>query len=747
MGFLNSFALWSGLAVAGVAVPIIIHLLYRKHRQQTDWAAMELLRRALVVRSGQVKLEDLLILLLRCAAILLIAAALLRPTLNSDAAGVLGEKRVGMVVAIDASYSMNHGEHSRFEKAIARTRKILENAREGDPVSLVLMSNRPRVLLRRGGYEPGPFEDALDELEDPSSYGLNLESNSEHLAARVAELTTPVRECFLVTDAQELDWASVSTGALESLQTLTQTANVFVVPIEVDGENNMSLTRLEYESGSLRKGGVARFSAEVRNQGRRPADGGTLEFSVGGDLITRRTVGALKAGEPRTVSFFASFANAGDVKLRAGLSRDELTDDNVRHAVVEVVDELRVLCVDGDLSEADTQARTGAEYAVKALQGKGGDTDGAIRVIRIPALDLSLEKNIPEFDVILLVNVPDLAPEMVTRLLNYVRGGGGLVFFLGDRVDPKLYNERFRADENGLLPAELVETVTCVAEGDADTAGWARGTASSDDSLARLVGRLSRDMVDSARLRKIMKTRPSGSARTLLSVADLDGAGSLAPLLLSRSVGEGTVLMFTTSADRSWGELPVHPLYAMLLQQAATSLSSRPGARQLIAGQWVELTAAGRRVGDSARLTAPSGETTDLRVTAAGERAVYAVDVDRVGVYEIAAGSSPGSGAKAYAANVDTKEAGVRVVDAGALTTQLAPIGVRVVAENDDLRSAIEDGRAGRELSRMLLILGVIAFVAQSILAKRFTDKMSKGETANVSDSLQMSRVAAARRT
>ena len=51
MGFLNSWALWSGLAAAGVAVPIIIHLLYRKHRRQTDWAAMELLRRALVIRS------------------------------------------------------------------------------------------------------------------------------------------------------------------------------------------------------------------------------------------------------------------------------------------------------------------------------------------------------------------------------------------------------------------------------------------------------------------------------------------------------------------------------------------------------------------------------------------------------------------------------------------------------------------------------------------------------------------------
>ena len=64
MGTLNSLGLWSIIGALGVAVPVIIHLLYRKHRRQTDWAAMELLRKALVTRSGQVKIEDLIILLL-----------------------------------------------------------------------------------------------------------------------------------------------------------------------------------------------------------------------------------------------------------------------------------------------------------------------------------------------------------------------------------------------------------------------------------------------------------------------------------------------------------------------------------------------------------------------------------------------------------------------------------------------------------------------------------------------------------
>ncbi|MGE4550463.1 MAG: BatA domain-containing protein, partial [Opitutales bacterium] len=144
MNFLNSLPLWGGLAAAGVAVPIIIHLLHQRHRRRTDWAAMELLRRALVIRSGQVRLEDLLLLFLRCLVLALVAFALLRPILDDKAANFLGgEQRVGMVVAIDASYSMAHGNHDkRMVGAKARAREILSTARVGDPVTIVLLGDK-----------------------------------------------------------------------------------------------------------------------------------------------------------------------------------------------------------------------------------------------------------------------------------------------------------------------------------------------------------------------------------------------------------------------------------------------------------------------------------------------------------------------------------------------------------------------------------------------------------------------------
>lgn len=735
MGFLNSAGLWGGLAAAGIAVPIIIHLLYRKHRNQTDWAAMELLRRALVVRSGQVKFEDYLILALRCLALLLIAAALLRPTLNSSSTPWLGEKKVGMVVAVDSSYSMNHGLHSRYEKAIETTRKILGEAKQGDPVSLVLMSNQPEILLRRAGYDEARFAEALDAQKAASPYRLSLERNLEQLEELVDELKTPARECYLVTDAQAQDWAELSEQGRETLNRLTKKATVFVVPVSADGEENISLVSLKYASGALRKSGVARFNAEVRNLGRRPGDGGTLEFFVEDELVTRRTVGSLDAGETRVVSFFSSFDEAGDVRLKARLVTDHLTDDladdNERFAVVSIRPEIRVLCVDDDAAESSELARSGSDYAVVALRLKDRESvESPLQVHQIPASDLSLE-TLNDFDVILLAGVKDLAPEMVARLERFVQRGGGLIVFLGEGIDAKQYNQRF-AD---LLPATLGDTLAA----EEDSPGWAIGPVDSDHRLAAIVKRLPTGLANTARFSKVVQVEPTGDTQTILKIAEQG-----APLLLSRDVGAGTVLMFTTSADRTWNQLAIHPLYTILLQQAVTNLTSQPDGRQILVGEPADVAVRGREVGDEVKLTDPRGDDASVRVTQANQKPVCAIETRAVGVYELAGSAS--IPAVAVAANVDPAESDVRVIDARALKGQLDTIGVQVVEDSTALEKAIEKGRQGRELATLFLTAGIVVFLLQSFLAKYFTNRMRYGES-DVSASLLVSRVAAARRS
>ena len=75
-GFGSPLMLW-GLAAG--AIPIVIHLLHRRRFQTVPWAAMRFLLAATKKQSRRIKLEQLLLLLIRTLIILLVALALSRP--------------------------------------------------------------------------------------------------------------------------------------------------------------------------------------------------------------------------------------------------------------------------------------------------------------------------------------------------------------------------------------------------------------------------------------------------------------------------------------------------------------------------------------------------------------------------------------------------------------------------------------------------------------------------------------------
>ena len=121
------------------------------------------------------------------------------------------------------------------------------------------------------------------------------------------------------------------------------------------------------------------------------------------------------------------------------------------------------------------------------------------------------------------------------------------------------------------------------------------------------------------------------------------------------------------------------------------------------------------------------------------------VSLTRHGIYEIKAeGDKPGV---VFAANVNTSESNVRVVESAVLSNTLDSIGVKVIKDEGSMSNAIEKERRGSELSQRLLLAALIIFILQSILARRFTNRINREDTKDLSTTLQMSQVAAARRS
>jgi len=725
MSFLNSLPLWVGLAALGVATPILIHLWSRRQRVNIHWAAMELLKKAMVARSQQVRMEDRLLLILRCLTLLLIALALLRPLFNLGTAN--GTGCVGVVIAVDASYSMGHGEPARFEKALGKAREILSTIKEGDPVSIVLMSSEPKVLLRRTGYDPGSFANALDESAFLTARPLNPERNLELLLELCKELKAASRECHIITDAQVSDWQNLSDQGRGTLQELGEIARVSLTPVGATKFDNLALTDLNYSAGSLQRDGTARFSASVSNMGNQPVDGATVEFFVNNKLKSRGDVGRIAGGDNRLISFYTSFETAGDIAISARLSKDSLLADNERHAIAGIRFTVRVLCIDGDMNDSTDQEVRGAFYALHAMRLKHSEERAPIKVTHSDAAGVYDEK-LNEYDVIMMVNVADVNTDLAKRLKQFVDGGGGLMVFLGDKVDAEAYNKHFAVDGKTLLPIRLIKTIAHKTP----TEGWHIVTPQSDHALAQVIKRLPTDLVAEARFHSIVSSETINNGRTVLSL------DNTMPLLVSSS--DGRIMVFTSSADRSWSNLPVHPLFIILLQQSVSMLSETAEFSRGIVGESATMPLPGRLMDDEVQLKDPTGKTAPVKVTVTDGQTVVVVTPSVSGVYEIA-GERGLSGAS-IAANVDARESDLRSADAALLKKWLEDLPVDIATGN--VADAALNSRSGRDLSLTLLVLGAICFFVQGLMANHLSRRKHAG--GGLVETLQDRRVAASRR-
>src|SRR5262245_41225666 len=127
---------------AAAAVPILIHLFARQRFRRVSWAAMEFLKRAFQKTKRRIRLENLLLLLLRVAAIVLLALALADPRLKTSLLDAGSDSRREVVIVFDNSFSMGYREASGetpFHRAHDQALKLVRSLRgeRGDTATLV----------------------------------------------------------------------------------------------------------------------------------------------------------------------------------------------------------------------------------------------------------------------------------------------------------------------------------------------------------------------------------------------------------------------------------------------------------------------------------------------------------------------------------------------------------------------------------------------------------------------------------
>ncbi|HEX6966040.1 MAG TPA: BatA and WFA domain-containing protein, partial [Gemmatimonadaceae bacterium] len=190
---------WFLAAAAVAAVPLFLHLLRRRIGTRREFPAVRYLARAEQENSRKLRLRNLLLMLLRVAAVLLIALAAARPV-----ARVVGSAHAPTAVAIMLDNSLSTSAivngHPVLDELKARARAIVGRASAGDRLWLVTADG-----VVRGGSK-GTVLDAIDRAEPLAGAG-DPEAAATKSAALVKAASTVEHEVEILTDAQATSWS------------------------------------------------------------------------------------------------------------------------------------------------------------------------------------------------------------------------------------------------------------------------------------------------------------------------------------------------------------------------------------------------------------------------------------------------------------------------------------------------------------------------------------------------------------
>ncbi|HEX3358357.1 MAG TPA: BatA domain-containing protein, partial [Tepidisphaeraceae bacterium] len=116
--------------MALASVPIIIHLLNRRRFQLVEWAPMKYLKLTIKTNRRRLRIEQILLLIIRTLIVMLLIFAIARPVLSPTGLGgwLAGRSRTSRVIVVDDSLSMGYreGGRSAFDAAKEAVDQIIK---------------------------------------------------------------------------------------------------------------------------------------------------------------------------------------------------------------------------------------------------------------------------------------------------------------------------------------------------------------------------------------------------------------------------------------------------------------------------------------------------------------------------------------------------------------------------------------------------------------------------------------------
>jgi hypothetical protein len=730
-------------AALAAIIPVVLHMINRQRAKDLPFSTLRFLRVAVQKTRRRRRIQDVLLMLLRMALLILIALGLSKPALT-NLNSLLGGRNTAVAIILDNSASMGMVDHDRvrFETARGAAMQVLDHLGDGDQVALWLTCGPQQPDLGK-----------LDRTQEKVRQMLNQANVSyerAELATRVNEAQKVLakaeasnREIFVIGDMQKLSWEALKPSAKPDAKAQEEDEsklsdedrkirNIPVVMIDCDRapKPNVAVTGVEVAAAVPVAGLPIKATADVFNTST-VAQQRHLELYVDSTKEGSSPVLSVPPGGNVKYEFTFTFKRGGlhrgEVRL---LGEDGSKYDDRRFFTMEVNQGIPVAVVQQERHEISYLDDTYyVERAISPAKGSGW----AITTTPLLASNLASEP-LNNFTAIYCVNLKAPEPAVAERLRAYVAGGGNLVWICGENVYPEAYNRMNEQAQKQLLPAPLL---------DIRTPDRATGKDSWQVTFLDKKHRALTHLVEPDSLYKSvlvykharMDTKGSAAAWVLARLDDGE------PLLVERKVEQGRVLMLGTSGHVGWTNFPLRPIFLPLFASLTFELAGAEQTRHTaLAGQPIVLPFEKDIRPLAVEVQPPSGATNRVSTVDKDgkQRDEFRYpDTHDIGVYLLRFLQAVRPVQIAYSVNIDPEESKPEKLEREELQKRFGKIALVFAEDPDDLTNVFKLLREGKSLWGTFLTLVLIGLVCETLISNRLTPKTDEEELKNIAPGMR----------
>ena len=681
MGFLSP---WFLVGLAGIGVPVYIHLLRRHVATPFPVSSLMFFERGVQSSTRHRRLRYLLLFTLRAALVLLLALAFANPFIHRAKASA--NDRL-LVLVIDNSFSMKAG--TRFHDAQQAALQVLASKASSQRAQVMAFGGELEVLTQ-------PIQDvkalrsAIENIQPTDAYG-----NFGELVRGVRALSEVSRmpvELHLFSDMQKTEMpASISELALPASFTLD--LHPVIKASAPPAVPNWTVESVEAPSQladpkDLKK---SRVRAVIAGYGT-PAATRTVSLIVNGKTLATHKVDVPASGRA-SVEFSPLDVPYGFSRCEVRIdSADGFAADDVSVFAVRRSDPERVLFVH-QASDSRSPLFFGAALSAAAESSF---------IMQPVSAEQSTDIDPTKYAFVVLSDALNLPSIFENALAQYVRGGGSVFIAAGTSAGHRARIPILDESVDGVREYSRSGGFTTVGKVDLTHPAMQQSAEANPTDASR---------TGWADLKFYYASRVSPeSDRVVARLADET------PLLVDRQIGEGHVLLFTSGLENLTNDLPLHPIFVAFVDHLSRYLSGNDrlsGSR--LVGSFVTLRAATMKPGEqpgSVEIVDPDGHR-PLSLSQA--RSIQSYPLKRAGFYQIRLAN----GREALiGVNPDRRESDLEPIPADILQLWSGSSGAQSGATTQQNTLAPTPENTGRyRLWWYVMILALVVAVAESVVA------------------------------